>query len=423
MLALASCLATPRQAEACGGPCAFPRFYGLSVHQEQLVVTTNFGLLYEGESDWHLVCEESIGGLLLSAMQSEKGYFANTGDGLFSNQHNDVCRFSPESVTDSEDYLLDFSIAAGTTDTHVALVQDQQTNDVQIWGRAGGEAFSLVHSLGTQSGHRRVVAAGDLTAVYALGYVSNPRRFTLAFSVDGQAWQEYVDEVPTRSLSLAGIDPAAPDQLYLWLETANTEPSRLLRFETKSGELTEIMEFAGTEAFAGFTVGSSHVYVAGRSDEASSLYAAARDGGNFERVQQSLPPLDCLLADGERLYACGADFSRSSAFLVAVSADGGASWEPRMRLRDLGTVASCGTPCQQTTSWLYSTFAPTAFADAGAPPADTGDTQDPTPHDNGGRDSGGCQAAPASPVPFTSTAGALLLAWLCAWRSSRRRES
>lgn len=417
-LLLVACLTHTEAAAACGGPCAVPRFYGLSLVQERVVVTSNFGLLYEEDSNWNLVCEESIGGLLLSAMQARSGHFVNTGDGLFSNQDDNVCQFVPQIVTEAEDYLLDYTVAEGANDTHVALIQDQQSSELQVWSRTGDEAFTLVHSLGVQSGHRRIAAAGELEAIYALGYVSSPRRFALTYRVGDEDWQEYVDDEPGRSLSIAGIDPTAPEWLYLWLETPSTEPSRLVRFDTAGGEPAEVFEFAGTESFAGFTVSTSHVYVAGRSDSASSLYAAERGSSQFERVQQDLPPLDCLLAEGERLFACGADFSRSSQFLVAMSDDGGASWQPRMRLSDLGTVSSCGAPCQQTTSWLYSTFAPTAFTDGGTPPAGGG--QEPqAPDPNPKTDSGGCQLVTTASGQFGAP---WLLLGLSLWaRRSRRR--
>lgn len=374
LVLLGALLATPR-ARACGA-CATPELWELQDLGGELVLVTNFGLLAQHGDGWRVTCEEVFGGLLLAARGDSSEGWVSTDIGPFR-RTGSTCQWSP-GVLQHASWAWRFALArgeSGGTTTRFALVIDSETQALHVERARGEENFRVVHSFESTSGFRELVAGGDPAAVFVAGFGAGADRlWQVAFSLDaGESWQTVVPELPLEmKWVLRFVDPGYPRAVFVESQALVDGTQGVWRFDATSGDMTELLSLPDGERFAGLTVLGDSVWIAGRAEAGGSLYRADREQLAFERVVQRAPPFACLAAHAGALYACVNDFTVTSDFLLGRSDDAGQSWQPLLKVEDLGRVDGCGSACDLTLEWLRDAFGASATGGAGGAPADGG---------------------------------------------------
>lgn len=376
------------EAGACGGPCTSPLLWDVLQGEGGPLVVTNFGLLTEAEGTWNLVCEETIGGLLLEARTSGQRALVSTDLGLFA-QGEDSCEWGPGPRSDRSDWLLTYTTIAPQGEMaieHLALVYDAQAQVINLEASSGAE-FSVLRSFDADTSYRQLAATAGLGEVFVAGYTAQGRAWRITYSLDGaDTWQEATPpfDDSTLALYLRYVDPEFPDEPIVLAQSTRGDADQIWRFSSETGQLSPLLTLTEDSIVVGVTVVGEWLWVAGRSTQAGSLYRARRGSGTFERVEGEHPAYSCLSSIGTTLFACVDDFTADSPFVLGTSEDEGATWTPRMKVEDLGKLTSCGAECTPTLQWLEQAYAAPSddAADAGAPSSPAGD--EPSPSRNRG---------------------------------------
>jgi MYXO-CTERM domain-containing protein len=364
----------PGRVEACG-PCVGPEIWSIQDLKGEFVVVSNFGLLTQSSSGWHLTCEEAIGGLLLSVSGNAEQNFVSTDSGLFR-QTGDSCEWSPDAQSTSNTWFLDFSLPSvleGSASSSYILIADRSTSALLVQRSDDGADFTTVHELDPDVNFRTLSTGGEPASVFVSGYDNETRAWHIAFSLDGgDSWDDAVPDVDTEytTMVLRLVDPRHPNAVYVEAQTVLGEPDEVWRFDAETSEIELILQLEDDELLSDLELAQDDLWVAGRRRGAGSLYRADRDQREFSRVVDAGLEFGCVAAEDDALYVCVNDFTYQSDFIVGRSTDQGHSWEPIMTVEDLGTVSSCGMACSTTTDWLQGAYGigPT---DAGASGSDT----------------------------------------------------
>lgn len=390
---------TPETALACGAICDVPEFWDVSFDAaSEPVVVSNFGLIRRSAAAWTLVCEAAVSpGFVTGGVLTSRGPVVSTTEGLYR-ETDGWCGYSPFELGADDVWPLAFShVETAAESVQVALVLDGDSGALEVVGRRtsgseGDGVFETLTSFAGDSGYRSIDAFGEPARLFVTGHTFSPRVFHLAYSLDaGTSWQQRSFDFEGREHTLAplGPDPERPDALMLGAQVPSDEPAVLWRFDAATDSLAPVFTLGARDRIAGLAVAGEHWFLAARGERDGSqpdgaqlegvqrggIYRAPRGSDAFERLPAALPPLRCLRSRGDALYACGDDFTRGVPWILGRSRDGGESFEPVMRLGELGRLAICSEVCELTQSWLTSVYGlllvegegPESAADAGPP--------------------------------------------------------
>lgn len=386
-IVLASALCSAR-ALACGGPCNSPELWSVLSVSETPVVVSNFGLLSPTNGGWQLTCEETIGDVILSVRSNGSQLVASTETGLYSSTA-DTCGYRPGPQSPTSSWFFDFAIAADSnaeTPHLLGLVSDAATSSIQLELTTGGN-FELLHSFGTSAAYRRLEAAPDFSTLVVAGYASQPRRWMVARSIDfGATWSEFEPSVdsPAPSIALLGFNPGNPDHIYFQVHGTPERPAELWVFDARSDTSTKLWIAPPSEAISGFVALDEQIWLATRGATSGGLYRGRLDNPSALTLLVNAPPLACLGLVGGNVFACSANYTAESPFLLARFDPDAQRFSPVLTLRDLGHVEPCGAECQTTHEWLETLYGSLGGVDTEAPDGDTNGVEPP------GRQSGGC---------------------------------
>jgi hypothetical protein len=412
-------------------------------------------------------------------------------NGVFYRSANDRCSFVPRVLDDKLHWLLDYSmpkqgalLAQSTAEPpQFALLTEQANNTTYLVRGSLDGAFERLAMWDDASGYRAVQSGGNPPAVYATGYTRTPAEYRIAYSLNSGDTVEHsasAFDPNTHSLMPLTVDAYRPHWLYLTLTSLTTLTAEVWRFDAHTQELRPLFALPEGERLVGVVALEHALYVAASTDEIGTLYRAtlgggaqndteARDAGRdldsaldpdsnsdsdsdsspptplaqadfaeFVKLDSALPRLSCIAAAETRVLLCSADFTRASAFLVAsgdvVGGDDAITWQPLLRVSDLGDLATCDGTCESSRIWLTGIFGalsydPDASVASGAPSAtslplvDSGHTKtsvDTHPADKCGACAIGT-AAPFKRGASHTALGALLLLTLGLRRRQKTR--
>jgi hypothetical protein len=314
---------------------------------EHLVLRTTFGLLTSRDAgaSWEWICERSVGfsgpedpavavlggGRLLAGLSAG---LAHASDPFCSWQ------FAQLSVAPVE--IVDLTVRPLDPLSAVALAWER--TDANAFGYRSLffttiDAGATWESYGTGIDPSALVltvdvAASDPRRLYASGIRPAARTAALFVSTDdAQTWSERpapFDSPREQGFYIAGVDPLAPERVYLRSSGANV--SRL--FVTGDAGLSFEQLFSGRELL-GFALSpdGAQVYVGG---PAEGLWGASRDELVFE--QRSSIPILCLMSGASLLYACS---NEQLGFALGASSDGGRQFAATLHLSEVRGPVAC----------------------------------------------------------------------------------
>lgn len=378
-LAVLALLTSASSARAtCSGPCLEPEMKHVLQVDGQPTVLTNFGLLSDAGSSFHLVCEESMGGLLLDLKADSGGVYASTSGGL-TRRAEDQCTWTSAHAGATTDWFLDFTLPSlpggAPAAERFALGVATFSKDLHVQRAVGTDAFETVKEFAPASGYRTLVSGGDPAHVYVSGYTFLPRTWNLAISEDnGDTWREVSPDVDNTvaTMVLLGIDPEHPEHLLLKRQIDVTA-RELWRFNAATDNAELLFSVAEDETIVDLVMNGNTWVLAASNGATGTLYQSDDSGETFRVLQEDGPPYACFSQVNAAWYACVNDYSRDSDFIVGVSEDSGASWEPWLTVADLGRIRACEGPCTLTLNWLVASYGvlsavPPGDSDAGATP-------------------------------------------------------
>jgi hypothetical protein len=408
-IVLALALGSAR-ALACGGPCNSPELWNVLPLGETPVVVSNFGLLSPtAKGDWQLTCEETIGDVILSVRSNGSLLVASTETGLYLSTA-DTCGYRPGPQSPTSSWFFDFAIAADSNADAphlLGLVSEAATSSIHLESTTGGN-FEVLHSFGSSVAYRRLEAAPDFSTLVVAGYASQPRRWKLALSRDfGATWREFEPTADSSSPSIAllGFNPAKPDHIYFQVQGTLERPAELWVFDAQSDTSTRLWTAPPAEAISGFAISDGQVWLATRGATSGGLYRTDVATPGALTSLGDAPPLACLGFVGGTLFACSADYTAKSPFLLARVDPTTAEFTPSLTIRDLGELQACGAECQTTLGWLHTLYGSLGGVDTEAPGQDTGNAEPPR------RESGGCRVNGTSSATPVWLALASFLLW------------
>jgi MYXO-CTERM domain-containing protein len=358
---------------ACSGPCDVGDVWSAAWVGDELNVVTNFGLLRRGEAGWHLDCEEVLGDKVTGAHYSESVQVTLTASGFLVRQDG-ICNWESQIEGASNSWLLGSGLAQLADDdsgvsapTLLGLVIDRSTSDTKVEAAPLGGAFRTLATFSWELGLDRMVVGGDPVRIYTAGYSFPPRTWHVRSARLDVALGGDVDEVEfeatdlEREGELAEMRPLAVDPRtseHLWVRSAVTtqDPDELWLFDASSGTLDKVFTLERKEKLADLAFHGERMFVAGRDEGVSVVYAASLEELHFEPIATLDATLTCLEIDDGGWLVCNSDFTRQSPFIVATSDDEGQSWQPQLQLEDLTTLTSCGEICAATTGWLFGVY-------------------------------------------------------------------
>lgn len=420
MAALLLVISLPTPGHACGGPCTTPELWGVLPFNGAPLVVTNFGMLSPDDSAWRLTCEETIGGIVLGVRSNGTHAVISTDAGLFV-AGVDTCKVEPGPKSPRSAWFLDVAVASApalNTPPLLGLVSDPALSSINLERSTAGGDFELLRSLGTDTAYRRVEASSDFGSIVVAGYSAEPRQWQLAWSPDsGESWNEHVPSVDatTASIQLMALAPDDPDRVFFQVQATEDTGAELWSFQ-RGGEVTSRhLTLERGEAITGIAFLGAWAWLSSSTGSLGRLYRARLENlDDFERVIDDSPPLGCLGAVTDALYVCGADYSSQSPFLLGKVNIEALSVTAVLSTNELGALASCGSKCASTTSWLDELYGRGRDA-GGQVTGETTDAQTSSPARSG--DNGWCGvAAPSKPT------GPVSISLLLALAAFRRRR-
>jgi len=392
-----------------------------------MALRTTFGVLLSTDAakDWLWICESAIG---YGMIQSDPAVGFTAGGALLAGTVVGLA-VSPDTgcswafaggaldgaVTDvavrpgsPHAALALASAAAGSSAAGVPLFTTQlysTTDDGAHWAAYGTPLDPTVLVTTVE------VAASDPHRVYVSGLRNNPTTTASLFvsTNDGQAWAERplpLDPATEQAAYIAAVDPGDEDRVYVRTGLA---ASRLLVTDDAGVTVRSVFSGGPMLGFALSPDGTT-VYLGGPADGLQSAKTA-----DLQFTQRSTFGVGCLTLVGTVLYAC--DYDQS--VLLAASTNGGVTFSPVLRLKDLEGPLSCPagtTSTQCVAEWpllrqMYSIGATDAGPDAAgsdggaggdAGAGDAGSSQTPPPAASPRGTS--CRCGPGAP-PGTSAPG------------------
>lgn len=317
----------------------------------RVIVRTTFGLVVSGDggASWRWICERAIG---FSGPEDPSYVVTRSGAivaGLFDGlrvSRDGGCSWSPVK-TDASVFVDVTSRADGAV---VALASSYDryrdggsTYKTQLWVSTD-DARTFV-PLGprfdpTLLGETVEVAPSDPSRVYVSAVRGDgaTRTGVILVSTDGGAtWVERRSVLEAKELApfIAAVDPKRADRIYVRTSAQPEAPTRLLVSDDAAKSFRSLLGAKGP--LLGFALSADGARVsAGGPDD--GLYAGSVGDAALAHVVGPPPRIQCLGLRGDVLWACSGE---ASGFIAGTSQNGGASFEARLHLRDIGGPLVC----------------------------------------------------------------------------------
>jgi photosystem II stability/assembly factor-like uncharacterized protein len=400
------------------GPCQFLDSLAVLLPSNGPVLVANFGLVSaDAQGRWRFACEAGLGALVGRARMAPDGAIFVAGDeGLVRYQPG--CGSRPAGTIPGQ-AILDVAFDA------------RDPRRVRVLGAApravyesmdGGDHFQRRAPLDGEV-LRLVAAPSRPDTLYAAGDGADQRLLLLRSDDGGLGFTALpaAASPPGLVLDLVGVDPVAPDVLFLAVRDADGSDG-LWRSGDGGHTWMRALALPALETFGGFTFGatSDTLFVGSRQqfDDPSAppahLYVSHDSGRSFAPAFASAgrgPRYRCLGHRDGLLYACGGGTPYGDAFLLGSSADEGRTWTPLVTTEALAGPEPClAAACAPTSQWLCDTYG--LCGDAGRPTAPTDGGSTPTPTDAGvtSAPAGGCGCGMAPSAPPAASIALLLAA-------------
>lgn len=383
---------------------------------QQIFVGTNFGVVVSDDNGatWTWTCEEQIGSFARlyqqGAAPSDRLYAIPTSGMVTSSDH--ACTWTPangsfdavnDAFPDPSDPMHVLGAAQGTLDGGTSGFYLVESHD-------GGQNFDDLPKYVPPAGYSIdtvEISAGAPMTVYLTLTDTVGKHVWLGHSTNGGTSFSLAD-IGTDQAGIAKVDPANPLRVFLRLQTPN-------------GDTLGITSDGATVAPA-IRLGSSMTAFLLRSD--GTLLVAAGNGTAFQSHDggANWTPwanglhIRALAERAGVLYAAASDIT--DGFAVGSSTDGGTTWKPLLRLRDIQGPQGCvWEKCAVPWTKLKALIGSTDVLDGGAGDDMAVDMGAPPPNP------GGCScdlSDAAAPGGALLAAMLALLTLVRAWRRGRR---
>jgi hypothetical protein len=386
----------------------------------RIVVSTNFGLLLSEDdgATWRWACEQAIGNL---ANQYQLGpapadrLFAISVDGL-SVSSDGACSWTVAAGLDGGralDVFADPSDARHVLALASLPADGGQSQSALFESRDGAASFGSRLYLAPDGALLTGVeiARASPSTIYLTGFTAGvdpaTTRSFIGRSHDGGATFQITDQsatVGTRALGIAAVDPSDPATLYL-RGAGQVEARDALVISTDGGASAHIALQLDTRMSGFLRRADGTLLVATRDGQ---LFTSADAGATF--VPSTGVHFRGLAERGGVLYAA-ADFVVDG-FGLALSRDGGATWQPTLAFSQIAGPLTCA-PIANACAAPWLTLQ--GLLGGGGGPVDAA-TRGRAATPSGGC---GCTLAPR-PLPLAAVFGVLSLAAVALFRARRR---
>ncbi len=314
-----------------------------------VVVRVTFGLLVTKDRgrSWGWICERAIG---FSGPEDPTYVVTKSGAivaGLFDGlrvSRDGGCTW--EAVKTDASVVVDVTLRSDGAVLALASSYDRHGDGgslykTQVW-LSTDDARSFV-ALGprfdpTLLGETVEVAPSDPQRVYVSAVRGDDvgRQGVLMVSVDGgKRWVERALALEAKELApfIAAVDPKHADRIYLRTSASPESPTRLLVTDDAGRTYRRLLAAKGPLLGFALTGDGTRLHVGGPDD---GLYAGS--AGALALTETSKLKVQCLSRTADALWACS---SEGGGFVAGVSRDEGATFEPRLHLRDIAGPLAC----------------------------------------------------------------------------------
>ncbi len=407
---------------------------------EVVLLRTTFGALLsrDGGNTWGWICERAVGLVAdedpMLAFTPDGTLVASTFQGLAVSRDG-ACNFGFAAGESSGLVFIDLTSRPSAPGTILALASSYAGQDdagavlytsrlfeTQDQGRTFAPIGTPLDP--TLLGETVDVAPSDATRIY-LSAVRNPGASATAVLLTSNDHGVAFDEHPVALTTseqrafIASVDPTRADRVYVRTAGAHDAPSRLLVSDDAGKTFRTV--FTGMGSLTGFAISEDgkRVYVGGPTD---GLHAA--NAADYRWKKTASIEIGCLKLHDGALWACSTE---RSGFVLGVSTDEGATFEPKLHFCDVRGPLACGegtsvhvecslggTASNATPPWPVQSALLGCRADgADTAAAADGSTNRPEALSGGG----GCAVPTLSPSPLAG----LLAACAATFALCRRR--
>ncbi len=344
-VALVAALATDAR-----GDGAFPDSMALFAPADrphELVLGTNFGLVLTDDdgATWHLVCEPAIATFVSMYQMTappDDALFAETPYGLAWSRDGG-CTFTfatgalagavvGDAFPDPTDASRAFALAVPMGDGGGGPAGAPALFQSSDGGRSFGASALFTAPAGvTLAGVENARAAPS--TVYLSGYSFPPLATFLARSTGGPFATVDITAAVGGVPRIAAVDPVDPMTVYLRVEGATSDALAI----THDGGPDAAVALTLAGKMGAFLRRASGTILVGAPDGPSFR---STDGGKNFAMWPNAPHLRALAERDGVLFAAADD--QRDGYAVASSTDEGATWTPRLRLRDIAGPLQCG---------------------------------------------------------------------------------
>ncbi|MDB5217226.1 MAG: BNR/Asp-box repeat domain protein, partial [Myxococcaceae bacterium] len=315
-----------------------------------VVVRVTFGLLVTKDRgrSWGWVCERAIG---FSGPEDPTYVITKSGAivaGLFDGlrvSRDGGCSW--EAVKTDASVFVDVTMRSDGAILALASSYDRHGDGgslyrTQLW-ISTDDARSFVALAPrfdpTLLGETVEVAPSDPQRIYISAVRGDDvgRQGVLLASIDGgEHWVERTAALEAKELApfIAAVDPKHADRIYLRTSASPESPTRLLVTDDAGKTYRTLLGAKGPLLGFALTADGTRVHVGGPDD---GLYTGS--AGALELTETSKQKVQCLARTADALWACS---SEGGGFIAGVSRDQGATFEPRLHLRDIAGPLACG---------------------------------------------------------------------------------
>ncbi len=319
-----------------------------------VLLRTTFGLITSADrgKTWDWVCEQSVGlaGVEdpMYAVTPDGTMMSSTFQGL-SVSHDKACNWSFVGGALDSLVFIDLASRPSTPGDVVAFASSYAGQDdaATIFFKSTlfettdqGKTFAPLPAVFSQEllGETVDVTPSDPDRIY-VSAVRDPDVNTTAWlltSIDhGKTFVEHqIPLVQTEHAAfIAAVDPVNADRLYVRTSNAVDQPSRLLVSDDAGKTFRTV--FTAKGPLLGFALSNDgqKVYIGGPSD---GLQAASTT--DFAFTKKSTVEVQCLKLADDGLWTCS---SEKSGFVVGLTKDEGATFEPKMHFCDIRGPLTC----------------------------------------------------------------------------------